>query len=683
MKQTILFLLLFNCFTENIRSQNMLSETYNLMPWPQKIKENTAKFIINSNITISINKQNKGRVRNAAINFLRRLSDRTGIFLEEGFPLSNKKGAIHITFDEVSKLNVKNDESYTLNVSDTSINIKSKTDIGAIRALESLLQLTQHDEASYFFPGVTISDAPRFVWRGLMIDVSRHFQPIGVLKRNLDAMASVKMNVFHWHLCDDQGFRVESKVYPKLHELASDGLYYTQEQIKDLVAYANNLGIRVIPEFDVPGHASAILTAYPELSSKDDFNYTVERNSGVFAPTLNPSKDITYKFLGNLFAEMTPLFPDDYFHIGGDENEGKHWNENKDIQAFKKQHGLETNHDLQTYFNIKLEKILNKLGKKLMGWDEIMTPNMPTTAVIHSWRGENEGFEKGSTLINAAKKGYQTVLSNGYYIDRMLSVEHHYTKDPIGDADLSTKELSHILGGETTMWSELVTSQTIDSRIWPRTAAIAERFWSPQNVNNVDNMKKRLKNISFHLEALGLTHIKNRDVILRGMTNNQEITALVTLSKICEPLKVYSRNKNGTEYKTFSPFNLFADACVVDAEDASPFNEAVIGFINSTKNTNATHILSYLNVWSRNHDAFITLTKNPKIKPLEKLSKTLSETSFLLSNTIRNKELSKENLDTINEGIKTLSSPFVDVEIVILDALKKLTNHCKTNYLTK
>ena len=161
-------------------------------------------------------------------------------------------------------------------------------------------------------------------------------------------------------------------------------------------------------------------------------------------------------------------------------------------------------------FNIKLEKILSKLGKTLMGWDEIMTPNMPTSAVIHSWRGENEGLTKGGSLIKAAKKGYQTVLSNGYYIDRMLPVEHHYNVDPIGNVQLTKAEQSRILGGEATMWSELVTQQTIDSRIWPRTAAIAERFWSPQAINDVNAMKKRLATVSFQLEELGLTHIKKQ-----------------------------------------------------------------------------------------------------------------------------------------------------------------------------
>ena len=166
-----------------------------------------------------------------------------------------------------------------LNITDTGVKIKAITDVGAIRGLETLLQLIQNNEVSYFFPGVEIKDAPRFVWRGLMIDVARHFQPLEVIKRNLDAMASVKMNVFHWHLTDDQGFRVESKVYPKLQELASDGQFYTHKQIQEVVLYADNLGIRVVPEFDVPGHASAVLTAYPELGSKARYAYNIERFS--------------------------------------------------------------------------------------------------------------------------------------------------------------------------------------------------------------------------------------------------------------------------------------------------------------------------------------------------------------------------------------------------------------------
>ncbi|WP_418653207.1 beta-N-acetylhexosaminidase [Tenacibaculum soleae] len=431
-------------------SQHKLSKKYNLMPWPQEIKENKNKVIVDGNFTISLSKK-ESRIYEYATNFIRRVTNRTGVFINEGFPLVKKeKATVKITFKNVSALNSDTDESYTIHVNKSQIEIVANTDIGAIRALETILQLVNFNKNSFYIAGVEIKDSPRFVWRGLMIDVSRHFQLIDVIKRNLRAMASVKLNVFHWHLTDDQGFRVESKVYPKLQEIAADGLYYTQEQIKDVVNYATKLGIRVVPEFDVPGHASAILAAYPQLGSKDNYEYGVERFSGVFDPTLNPSKEVTYLFLETIFREIAPLFPDEYFHIGGDENEGKHWDENIEIQAFKKKHDLKTNHDLQTFFNIRLEKILKKLDKKLMGWDEILTPSLPTTAVIHSWRGKHEGL-KQSTLIEAAKKGYQTVLSSGYYIDRMLSVEHHYSVDPIGDAILTKEERKRVLGAEATM----------------------------------------------------------------------------------------------------------------------------------------------------------------------------------------------------------------------------------------
>jgi hexosaminidase len=679
MKKYIIFIVFLISYSGV--SQNELMQKYSLMPWPNEISESNSKFLINSDITIAINGEDQGRVRNAAINFLRRLTHRTGVFINEGFPVKKEKGTIEISFETISQLSINDDESYTLNINEQTIHLSAKTDVGALRGLETLLQLTTNNESHYYFPSVTITDAPRFIWRGLMIDVARHFQPVDVIKRNLRAMASVKMNVFHWHLTDDQGFRVESKIYPKLQELASDGLYYTQSQIKDIVNYASNLGIRVVPEFDVPGHASAILTAYPELGSKDGYNYTIERFSGIFNPTINPTKEVTYTFLGDLFEEMSTLFPDEYFHIGGDENEGKHWDENKKIQAFKQKNNLKTNHDLQTYFNIRLEKILNKLGKKLMGWDEIMTPNMPTTALIHSWRSENEGLEKGGSLINAAKAGHKTILSNGFYIDRMQSVEYHYSIDPIGDIILSKEERANILGGEATMWSELVTPLTIDSRIWPRTAAIAERFWSKQEVNDIENMKLRLKDVSNKLEELGITHIKNRDVILRSITNNQDISALLDLTKICEPLKIYERNKDGVEYKTFSPFTLFADACTADAEDALTFNNVLNQYLTNQKKENLNAVLKSLKKWSNNYNLISEIQTNPKLKNIEALSLNLSETSKLLLATLNSKQISENDLNDLKATLEILKKSYEDVELVIVESLLKLSNYCEKNYL--
>ena len=675
---TIIMLSLFNYYY--FYSQSSLIEKYNLMPWPQEINENSASFNIDEQLTIHISGEDaKQRVHNNAVQFLRRLANRTGIFIDAGFPIENKNASININFDAVSKLTTESDESYSLDIKKSKISINAKTDVGALRGLETLLQLVHFNKSNYYFEGVSVNDSPRFVWRGLMIDAARHFQPVDVIKRNLDAMASVKMNVFHWHLTDDQGFRVESKVFPRLQEVAADGLFYTQEQIKDVVKYASNLGIRVVPEFDVPGHASAILAAYPELGSKEDYNYNVERFSGIFNPTLNPSKEVTYLFLETLFREITPLFPDEYFHIGGDENEGKHWDGNEEIQEFKKKHNLKTNHDLQTFFNIKLDKVLKKLDKKLMGWDEILTPSTPTTAVIHSWRGKHEGL-KQSTLIKAAKKGYQTVLSAGFYIDRVLSVDNHYNIDPIGNAVLTKDERKRILGAETTMWSELVTPLTIDSRIWPRTAAIAERFWSSKEVNDLDNMKKRLKVINFQLEELGITHIKNRDLILRNIANHKSIDALKTLSNICEPLKVYSRNKGGTEYKTFSPFTLFADACVPDAEDAVVFKKTVTLFLKSKDKNNLHNILTYLKKWSDNDAEFEKINQNPTTNSLASLSKNVSQISKLLFDAFQNKKYTNEDLKNANTLLKKLKEPCQDIELVVVEPLNQLNAFCKNNY---
>lgn len=262
----------------------------------------------------------------------------------------------------------------------------------------------------------------------------------------------------------------------------------------------------------------------------------------------------------------------------------------------------------------------------------------------------------------------------------MLSVEHHYSVEPIGDVSLTTEERKRILGGEATMWSELVTPTTIDSRIWPRTAAIAERFWSTKEINDIENMRLRLEVVNFRLEELGLTHIKNRDVILRSMTNNNDISALKSLSNICEPLKVYSRNAGGTEYQTYSPFTLFADACVADAKDAIAFNALVSNFINDNKDKEK--VLDYLNLWAGNYNSFSKIESNPNVRPLVGLSKNLSEVSKKLANVISKETLDSKTLTSIQENIAILKAPFMDVELAILDELESLISYCKSNYLT-
>ncbi len=454
------------------------------MPVPEKVILKTGKFRIDSTFAITVAGNPDKRIYPAVTKMLMRLGKKTTLLFKQGYLNESnlpEKASFTITCKAAGKVEMNMDESYELIVTDDSIRLKSPTDIGAIRGIETLLQLLDVDEKGYCFPCVEIYDKPRFPWRGLLIDVCRHFYPVDMIKRNLDAMAAVKMNVLHFHLSEDQGFRIECKTYPKLHELGSNGLYYTQEQVKDIVQYADGLGIRVVPEFDMPGHSTSWFVGYPELASLPG-PYSIGTSFGVYNASMDPTKRITYKFLAAFIEEMSKLFPDEYFHIGGDEVNGKTWDSSATIQQFMKKKGFKTNDELQKYFNNNILKILTKCGKKMMGWDEIFQPGLPNNILIQSWRGKYY-------MKNAAKQGYQTILSNGYYIDLAKTAEEHYLNDPLPDTmkmDESAKEF--ILGGEATMWSELTNDETADSRIWPRTAAIAERLWSPLSINDVDDM---------------------------------------------------------------------------------------------------------------------------------------------------------------------------------------------------
>jgi len=486
------------------------------------------------------------------------------------------------------------------------------------------------------------------------------------------------MNVFHWHLTDDQGWRIELKNHPKLTQLASDGNYYTQEEIKNIVKYADERGIMVVPEIDVPGHGTAILTAYPEVGSKLNFDkntYSLERNSGIFTPTLDPSNPKTYQLLSEIFDEVCPLFSGNYFHIGGDENEGKDWDSNPKIQEFKKKNNFANNHELQTYFTMQLIPMLKKHNKKLMGWEEIMTKNLSKDAIIHSWKGSNEGIAAGQSLVNAVKNGYKTVLSNGYYIDLMQGVENHYLNDPMPkNITLTAEEKARILGGEAPMWSELATPTTIDSRIWPRTAAIAERLWSNENITDMASLRKRMNVISLQLEELGITHIRNKEVLLRNISNNQTNTALDDFSNICEPLKIYSRNSEGTEYKTYSPFTLFADACTPDAKDALGFDAAVTNYLKNKNSENQLLVTDYLKKWINVNTKLIELSSNaPLIQPLLPLSKSLNDLSQQLLLKIEKKQT--VNPSKLNDLLEQCNSKnHADVELAVYNSLKKLVS---------
>jgi hexosaminidase len=566
---------------------------HNLMPVPLSVRFNSGKLLVDKSFTIAARGQADPRLQAGIERALRRIEGRTVIELARGLAGDAATATLVVESAGPGKAvpAVEEDESYSLEISDRQAVLKAPTTVGILRGLETFLQLLDSDRAGFFVPAVQIHDRPRFPWRGLMIDVARHFQPMEVLKRNLDGMAAVKLNVFHWHLTEDQGFRIESKKFPRLHQMGSDGLYYTQDQAREIIAYARERGIRVVPEFDLPGHATSWLVAHPELGSAPG-PYTIERRPGIFEPALDPTREEVYKFLDTFFGEMAALFPDTYLHIGGDENEGKQWDRNPQIQTFMKAKGIKDNHALQTYFNQRILQILKKHGKTMMGWDEIFQPDLPQEVVIHSWRGPG-------ALAEAAKKGYQGVLSAGYYIDLIFPTSDHYVVDPIpANSKLTAEEESRVLGGEATMWSEWVSPDTIDSRIWPRTAAIAERLWSPRTVTDLDDMYRRLAVTSVRLEEVGLTHEKNQAALLRRLAQGREIGPLQTLVSVVEPVKEYRRYQQRPQ-TMLSPLTGLIDAARPDSDAARRFAAAVDGLLSDAPRFEARsqQVMNTLTQW--------------------------------------------------------------------------------------
>ncbi len=369
---------------------------------------------------------------------------------------------------------------------------------------------------------------------GLQLEGGRPWGPVEVLKRQLDGMAAVKLNVLHWHLSEDQGFRVESRRYPKLQQLGSDGLFYTRDQIRDVVSYARDRGIRIVPEFDMPGHSTAWFVGYPGYASGPG-PFAVERHFGVFAPTFDPTRAETYQFIDGFISEMATLFPDAYWHIGGDEVEGSQWRTNRRIRAFMRAHKLENNPALQAYFNRRLSGILQRHGKRMVGWDEILHPALPQTAIIQSWRGQ-------ASLGEGARRGFHGILSAGWYLDAMRPAEYHYLVDPLpAMAPLTAEQASLVLGGEACMWGEHITPESIDSRIWPRLAAIAERLWSPREVRDVPDMYRRLDVMRGRLELLGLGHESHTARMARRLADGDDPRALIALLELLEPVSFGER----------------------------------------------------------------------------------------------------------------------------------------------
>jgi hexosaminidase len=572
-----------------------------LMPLPAQVKLGEGYLRVDSSFRVRLTGFDEPRLHRAALRLIARLSKQTGLSLAPDPTNQPNQAALTLSCDHAGKpvQAVGEDESYHLEIASSGAKLTAPQPLGLLRGMETFLQLVEPGPDGFDVPAMSVQDQPRFPWRGLVYDVARHFMPEDQVKRTLDAMAAVKLNVLHWHLSDNQGFRVESKIFPRLQELGSNGQYYTQAQIRGIVAYARDRGIRVVPEFDMPGHATALLVAYPALAVEPAPRET-DHLFGVLDPVIDPTKAAVYTFLDRFIGEMSALFPDAYFHIGGDEVNGRLWRESVAISAFKQARGMlptatdpDVNRALQAMFNTRLHAILQKHGKFMEGWDEIIAPDLPKSILMQSWRGPK-------SLADAVKLGYQAILSSGYYVDLSEPASSHYLVDPLDGeaAALTPDEQKRILGGEAAMWSEWVTPETMDSRVWPRTAAIAERLWSPPQVRDVPDMYRRLEIVSQYLEWLGLTHRSWQLPMLQRLAGAHDVEPLRVLSEALEPVKQYDRAAFGP-YTTATPLIRLVDAVPPESPAALRFTGMVDRALRDGSQWDA--VRAQLLAWRANH----------------------------------------------------------------------------------
>jgi hexosaminidase len=600
----LLLVFFFLFFAHGIFAQHA---TLNLMPVPAKLESGSEKFRLTSELVVGVKVPSKDQLVIPAVNRLLQKLKRKGAFFSAQDFISLKDNRVDATLQvevQQAEANVIGvDESYHLAVNGRRIELKARNSMGALRGMETILQLVDRDSAGSYIPGVTIDDKPRFAWRGLMIDVSRHFIPIENIKRNIEAMAVVKLNVLHLHLTDDQGFRVESKTFPALHQKGSNGEYYTQAQIKELIAFAHQRGILIVPEFDIPGHSTSWFAGYPNLASTEGpfapgQPFKVDRSKPLDVgklmqlfyssplPVFDPTREEVYNFLDKFFAEMAGLFPGEYFHIGADENNGVAWNQNTAIAAYMTRNNMKSTHELQAFFVKRISAILKKYKKKVIGWEEMFDQNLSTDIMVQVWK-------PGSTVYKSvAEKGNPLLLSSGFYLDHFLPAHVHYQVEIPAQVTL---------GGEAAQWTEIADAQNIETRMWPRAAAIAERFWSPAEIINVDDMYRRLFSLNNWLDAVGLMHISNYQRFFR-QSDNEYGMRYKSLVDVLSPVKGYKKlfaalSLPEAYSNATAPLLRVSDIATIDPETKYRFRKLVSNWIERKDTLSGQAISQQLNEW--------------------------------------------------------------------------------------
>ncbi len=591
-----------------------VSAVHNLMPKPVSVEANGESLPILGGVRIAYSGFIDEMIQKSGSRFLSSLRKRTGLMPDDSLPSLTL--TIECAANDPGTGSLKAKEHYTLNVDSKGVLLKADGQTGVLRGLATLLQLVEYGPKGFQFAGARIDDQPRYPWRGLLLDPARHFVSVDTIKRQIDAMEAVKMNVLHLHLSDYEGFRLESKAFPKLQETAN-GEFYTQAEMKDVINYAADRGVRILPEFDMPGHSGSEVKAYPELGTP-----TEKEPDGI----LDPTRETTYKFLEGFLDEMTKLFPDAYYHMGGDEVGGESWMANANIKAFMKEKGFKDKVELQAYFTNRFKKMLDDRGKIMIGWDEILNPKLQGDVMVQSWRS----FDM---TAKTARGGYPLIVSNGYYLDMLTPSDKHYLVDPTektgveqavvegGKTEkivLTEEQKAKFLGGEACMWGEIATDEMIDSRDWPRSAAVAERYWSPSNVKDVDDMYRRLIVMDSFLATLGLQHLANIDRMTARVAPSRT-AVLATFLTAVRPSPNWGHFKplqsNWKITKPIQQFNELADIAPPDALVAKQLELDLKSYLNGGAKDAVLRqtIESQLILWRDNHAEFEKIAKGNAI----------------------------------------------------------------------
>ena len=667
------------------------SGTAGLLPVPSEIHWNNGKYPVTACFNLALKTEKYDSVLYAAANrFFQTLNRRTALYFNTEYitqAIKPDSANLVVMAHSLSVADVGLDESYRIEINSRGIRLDAQSTEGALHGLETILQLVYDDGGRFYLPYVTMVDTPRFAWRGMMIDVARHFIPVQVIKRNLDAMASVKMNVLHIHLSDDEGFRVESKRFPLLQANGSNGQYYSQAEIKDIISYARLRGIMVVPEFDMPGHTTSWLAAYPWLASAPGSyvpgprfkNLKNTQNIGEImkminstpTPTMDPTRDSTYILLDQFFDEMSLLFPSRYVHVGFDENNGIAWMNNPSIVSFMKKNGFADAHSLQGYFAGRVSELLAQHNKITIGWEEILTGNTSKNILVQVWND-------GQSLKRASANGNKVIISKGFYLDQFMPAYVCYNNDIF--SSLSTDQSARfVMGAEAAMWTEAADKSNIETRIWPRAAAIAERMWSPARIHDVEDLYRRLYIVNRQLDENGLDQLGSYERNLRRLTAGENISPLKMLTDVLTPVKGYKKlmarmaKPASYAYQT-TPLIAVSDIVPVDSETKRAFRKLVEDYLNSRNAVSETGLIKQLTEWRDNaKDLQIYFDRSELISQIRQQSDHLHEAALIgLEAMDKNRSPNKPSQEWINEKMRRLDEFKKSVAETNLDIIPEI-----------